>query len=396
MKRVIVGLSGGVDSSVAAYLLKMQGYEVIGIYMQNWHDDSVIIDQNCPWVQDSNDALMVAEKLEIPFQTIDLSEDYRHKIVDYMFETYLKGQTPNPDILCNREIKFSSFLDIALKLEADYIATGHYCQKAIRQDKNKTIYSLLKGKDSHKDQSYFLCQLNQNQLAKTLFPIGNLYKNEVRKIAQSLELITAGKKDSQGLCFVGKVRLPIFLRQQLSPQEGKVIEISDESTLFTSLPAPKIKDSKIYLQKYIQPYTYKEQDGEVIGTHQGAYYFTIGQRKGLNIGGKTRPLFIIGIDVKNNILYVGKGEDHQGLYRYGLSIQDKNVHWVRPDLALENGQMQSYDISIRYRQKTRPAFLYRFESEIYIIFKKPQKAITSGQFAVWYTENELIGSGVID
>lgn len=211
MKTVVVGLSGGVDSSVAAHLLKEQGYNVIGLFMKNWHDDSVTISDECPWLDDSNDAMLVAEKLEIPFQTVDLSEEYKERIVDYMFREYELGRTPNPDVLCNREIKFDVFLKIALSLGADFVATGHYCRKSVTDSGSKSIeYRLLSGLDSAKDQSYFLCQLSQEQLAKTLFPIGELTKPEVRKIAQDLSLVTADKKDSQGLCFIGKVRLPDF------------------------------------------------------------------------------------------------------------------------------------------------------------------------------------------
>ncbi|MBT8324533.1 MAG: tRNA 2-thiouridine(34) synthase MnmA, partial [Winogradskyella sp.] len=219
MKRVIVGLSGGVDSSVAAYLMKQQGYEVIGLFMKNWHDDSVTISDECPWLEDSNDAMIVADKLGIPFQTVDLSEAYKERIVDYMFSEYEKGRTPNPDVLCNREIKFDVFLKIALDLGADYVATGHYCRKASIEKNGESIFRLLAGKDSNKDQSYFLCQLSQNQLSKALFPLGDLTKPQVRQIASEQNLITAEKKDSQGLCFIGKVRLPDFLQQKLQPKE---------------------------------------------------------------------------------------------------------------------------------------------------------------------------------
>ncbi len=400
-KRVVVGLSGGVDSSVAAYLLKEQGYEVIGLYMKNWHDNTVTISDNCPWIEDSNDALMVANKLKIPFQTIDLSEAYREKIVNYMFETYLKGQTPNPDVLCNREIKFSVFLEKALALGADYVATGHYCQKKISKEsfeqENKNLYGLFKGYDNHKDQSYFLCQINQKQLAKSLFPIGHLEKKTVRKIAKNLGLETADKRDSQGLCFVGKVKLPTFLKQQLKPKVGKVIEIPANSLLYKHYKIP-CQTSKNFdrLKKYTQTYSYQEKDGTYVGEHQGAYYFTVGQRKGLNIGGKKEPLFVIGKDVKNNIVYVGQSSKHPGLYRYGLAIKKINAHWLNPNSTLLEGKMQTYEVSIRYRQTPTLAHLYSLKKDFYIIFKKPQKAIASGQFAVWYLDNELIGSGVIE
>ncbi|MEO1450002.1 MAG: tRNA 2-thiouridine(34) synthase MnmA, partial [Bacteroidota bacterium] len=205
-KRVVVGLSGGVDSSVAAYLLQQQGYEVIALFMRNWVDDSVIISEECPWVEDSHDALAVAQKLGIPFQVIDLSAEYKELIVDYMFDEYGKGRTPNPDVLCNREIKYDIFLDKALKLKADFVATGHYCRKDTVIKDGKPFHRLLAGKDGNKDQSYFLCQLSQEQLQYALFPIGELTKPEVREIARELDLITAEKKDSQGLCFIGKVR----------------------------------------------------------------------------------------------------------------------------------------------------------------------------------------------
>ena len=231
MKRVIIGLSGGVDSSVAAYLLKEQGYEVIGLFMKNWHDDSVTISKECPWLEDSNDAMLVADKLGIPFQVVDLSEQYKERIVDYMFREYEMGRTPNPDILCNREIKFDVFMEIALGLGADFVATGHYCRRDVLEIQGKKIYRLLAGKDANKDQSYFLCQLSQHQLSRSLFPIGELTKTEVRKIASDQGLVTAEKKDSQGLCFIGKVRLPEFLQQILMPKEGLSVQIPEDAAV---------------------------------------------------------------------------------------------------------------------------------------------------------------------
>jgi len=396
-KRVVVGLSGGVDSSVAAYLLKEQGYDVIGIFMKNWHDDSVTISDDCPWLDDSNDAMIVAEKLGIPFQTIDFSTQYKKQIVDYMFNEYQQGRTPNPDVLCNREIKFSVFLDTALKLKADYVATGHYCRKDSFEKEGKTIYRLLSGKDDNKDQSYFLCQLSQDQLAKSLFPIGELTKPEVRKIAKEQELVTAEKKDSQGLCFIGKVRLPEFLQQQLKPKTGKVIEIPSNHPQYTNDPYIKIEHplSKEALIKHTTPHYYKISDGMLKGEHIGAHYFTIGQRKGLNIGGTPLPMFVIDTDVKENIIYTGQGDTHPGLLRNGLFVKTNEVHWIRPDLKLQVNSNQRYLAQIRYRQTLEWATLYMEKEGLYVIFDAPQKAIAKGQFVAWYNDDELVGSGVI-
>ena len=393
-KRVVVGLSGGVDSSVAAYLLKEQGYEVIGLFMKNWHDDSVTISNECPWLDDSNDAMLVAEKLGIPFQTVDLSEQYKDKIVDYMFREYKMGRTPNPDVLCNREIKFDVFLKIALDLGADYIATGHYCRKETLIKNNKETYQLLAGKDPNKDQSYFLCQLSQEQLSKTLFPIGELLKPEVRKIAKEQELITAEKRDSQGLCFIGKVRLPDFLQQKLKPIEGEIIEIPSsflefkrENLVFNS------KEEELAFISEKQNYT--KQKGKTVGKHQGAHYFTKGQRKGLAVGGTKEPLFVIDTDVKENIIYVGLGKNHPGLYRRGLLVLSEETHWVRPDLKINIGESLDVMARIRYRQRLESATVYFTKSGLYVIFDNPQSAITEGQFVAWYQNEELIGSGVI-
>lgn len=396
MKRVVVGMSGGVDSSVTAYLLKEQGYDVIGLFMKNWHDDSVTISDECPWLEDSNDALIVAEKLNIPFQTIDLSNEYKERIVDYMFQEYEKGRTPNPDVLCNREIKFDIFLKIALDLGADYVATGHYCQKGIIQNNDSEIYQLLAGKDNNKDQSYFLCQLNQDQLSKALFPIGNLTKPEVREIAKQQDLITADKKDSQGLCFIGKVKLPTFLQQKLKPKKGNVIEIKKNASLFSNNPAlKKLEYSLKNLKEMTAPFLYQITDGEKIGNHNGAHYYTIGQRKGLNIGGKIEPLFVIDTDVNNNIVYTGQGANHPGLFRKGLFITNEETHWIRKDLKLAIGEKKSYNVRFRYRQDLENATLYQEQDGLYIIFENPQSSITRGQFATWYENEELIGSGVI-
>lgn len=387
--RVVVGLSGGVDSSVAAYLLKEQGYDVIGIFMKNWHDESVVINNECPWVEDSNDALIVAEKLRIPFRVLDLSKEYKQRIVDYMFAEYQAGRTPNPDVLCNREIKFDVFLKAALQLGAEFVATGHYAQKDTLTKNGKTIYRLLAGKDPNKDQSYFLCQLTQEQLAKALFPVGNLLKSEVRAIAKKADLITAEKKDSQGLCFVGKVRLPEFLQQKLAPKKGKVIEIDANSPIFQK------NGQTENLHALTEPYHFQQSDGKVIGEHIGAHFFTIGQRKGLNIGGKAKPLFVIATDVTENIVYVGQGHDHPALHRKGLRVHNHQVHWVREDLRMQIGETRNYLARIRYRQPLCKATLCQKSDFLYVIFDKPQEAITPGQFVVWYEDNELIGSGVI-
>jgi tRNA-specific 2-thiouridylase len=394
MKRVVVGLSGGVDSSVAAYLLKERGYEVIGLFMKNWHDDSVTISNECPWLEDSNDALLVAEKLGIPFQTVDLSEQYKEKIVDYMFKEYEQGRTPNPDVLCNREIKFDVFMNIALSLGADYVATGHYCRKGEIEVDGKPVYQLLAGKDGNKDQSYFLCQLSQEQLAKALFPIGELTKPEVRDIAMQLDLVTAEKKDSQGLCFIGKVRLPEFLQQQLQPKEGLIYEVAADSPIYNQ-EIPVFNSLEEQLAQQAKGITYVPELGKIVGKHQGAHYFTIGQRKGLNVGGTKEPLFIIATDVKNNAIYTGQGQNHPGLFKKALKVQQEEIHWVRPDLALENGESMSVMARIRYRQALQKATLYQFETGLYVAFEEPQSAITEGQFVAWNISDELVGSGVI-
>jgi len=395
MKKVVIGLSGGVDSSVAAYLLKEQGYDVIGLFMKNWHDDSVTISEECPWLEDSNDALIVAEKLGIPFQTVDLSVVYKERIVDYMFREYEMGRTPNPDVLCNREIKFDVFLKIALQLGADYVATGHYCRKGtlVNDDGAKT-YQLLSGADSNKDQSYFLCQLSQEQLSKTLFPIGELQKPEVRKIAAANGLITADKKDSQGLCFIGKVRLPEFLQQKLKPKKGVIIEVPSEAKqLYRSQEKFSSKEAELAYNS--EKPLYQIADGKIVGEHQGAHYFTKGQRKGLDVGGTKEPLFVIETDVVENVIYTGQGKNHPGLYRRTLFVKDEELHWVRPDLALKVDENMQVIARIRYRQALEKATLYKVNGGLYVDFKKKQSAITEGQFVAWYIDDELIGSGVI-
>ncbi len=387
-RKVIVGLSGGVDSSVAAHILIQQNYEVIGLFMKNWHDESVTLSNECPWLEDSNDAMLVAEKLGIPFQTLDLSVEYKERVVDYMFKEYAAGRTPNPDVLCNREIKFDVFLKIALSLGADYVATGHYCQKDETKSKNGTIHHrLISGADDNKDQSYFLCQLTEAQLSKTLFPIGHLQKSEVRRIASELNLVTAEKKDSQGLCFIGKVRLSDFLQQQLKPKTGNIIEISNNFYNGISEGKEMISQS--------QKIAYQATNGEVVGTHQGAHFFTIGQRKGLAVGGTPKPLFVIGTDVEENIVYVGQGKDHPGLFRKALKVVTDQVHWVRDDLKISEGEHMQVMARIRYRQALQEATLFVQSDALYVVFDRKQSAITSGQFVAWYQDKELLGSGVI-
>ena len=394
MKRVVVGLSGGVDSSVAAYLLQQQGYEVIGLFMKNWHDDSVTISDECPWLEDSNDALLVAEKLGIPFQTVDLSKQYQEKIVDYMFSEYEKGRTPNPDVLCNREIKFDVFMKIALSLGADYVATGHYCRKGEVDVNGKAIYQLLAGVDGNKDQSYFLCQLSQEQLAKSLFPIGELTKPEVRELASRMDLVTADKKDSQGLCFIGKVRLPEFLQQKLQPKEGLIFEVDANEEIYAAKQYNQNSQEENLIEEST-PIRYNPTMGKVVGKHQGAHYYTIGQRKGLNVGGTKEALFVIATDVETNTIYTGQGNRHPGLYRKALFITQSEVHWIRQDLALNNGKTLRVMARIRYRQELQAATLHQYNQGIYVSFDEPQSAITQGQFVAWYLEDELVGSGVI-
>lgn len=389
-RRVVVGLSGGVDSSVTAYLLKEQGYEVIGMFMKNWHDDSVTISNECPWLDDSNDAMIIAQQLGIPFQAIDLSKEYKERIVDYMFAEYQRGRTPNPDVLCNREIKFDVFLDAAMKIGAGYVATGHYCRKDEIEKDGKTFYRLLAGKDPNKDQSYFLCQLTQAQLAKALFPIGELLKPEVRAIAKKAGLATAEKKDSQGLCFIGKVHLPDFLQQRLVAKKGKVIEVDAGSTAFAN------RFMSEDLINSTSPYVLNPADGKVVGEHNGAHFYTIGQRRGLNIGGYEKPLFVIGTDTDKNIIYTGMGNEHPGLYRKGLFIPGADEHWIREDLKLNNSESRNYMARIRYRQPLEPCTLFKREEGLYIIFDRSQRGVTPGQFAAWYEADELIGSGVIN
>lgn len=391
MKKVVVGLSGGVDSSVAAHLLIQQGYEVIGMFMRNWHDESVTLSDECPWIDDSNDALLIAQQLGIPFQVIDLSEQYKERIVNYMFSEYESGRTPNPDVLCNREIKFDVFLNAAMELGADFVATGHYCRKKINEDGSS---SLLAGKDPSKDQSYFLCQLSQNQLEKALFPIGDLLKSEVREIAKELDLVTADKKDSQGLCFVGKISLPIFLQQQLKAKEGSVIEIPNDLPIFEDYNTIEAIPENVEILS--KQFTYKPELGKEVARHQGAHFYTIGQRKGLHIGGRPEPSFVIGIDTQDNVVYSGQTEHHNGLNKYALKIDNKSINYLNLKNKLKDFTIKEYDFRIRYRQALQKGKLIKNEKGYFVLFDKKQKGITPGQFVAWYCGEELIGSGVIE
>ena len=392
-KKVIVGLSGGVDSSVAAYLLKKDGYDVSGMFMINWHDTAGTLSGSCPWEEDIIIAELVARKLKIPFHKIDLSEQYRKRVVDYLFSEYEKGHTPNPDVLCNREIKFDLFAEAAFQLGADYVATGHYCRKEEITMGDQTLYQLLAGKDPNKDQSYFLCQLNQSQLSKALFPIGHLLKPEVRKIADEVNLPTSTRKDSQGICFVGKVDLPVFLQQKLEKKPGNIIEIPSTFQKYSRTYEQMSPEDQ--LRKFATPVKYHPLDGTVVGKQEGAHFYTIGQRKGLGVGGKEQPLFVISIDVNRNVVYTGQGEDHPGLFRKALLIYSEGINWIRPDRILQNGEQYRYLVRIRYRQPLQPATLHQMDDGLYISFDEPQRGITPGQFAAWYDGEELIGSGTI-
>ena len=392
--RVVIALSGGVDSSVAAYLLKKKGYDVIGIFMKNWHDESVTVSKECPWLEDSYDAMIVSEKLAIPFQTIDLSDEYQTRIVEYMFDEYEKGNTPNPDVLCNREIKFDVFLKVALDLGADFIATGHYCRVEKIKDNDKNIFRLLEGLDQNKDQSYFLCQLSQNQLSKTLFPVGELTKKEVRLIAKEQGLITAEKKDSQGLCFIGKVKLPDFLQQKLKQKNGKIVKVSSKNKMYVNVDTTN--HSIDNLLSISSSYNYNLNDGEYIGNHAGAHFFTVGQRKGLAVGGTKEPLFVLKTDIVKNIIYVGEGKNHPGLFRKVLFIKSEDLHLLRKDKFLNKENIFKLKARIRYRQPLQDASLLIIGDGAFLIFDKKQSAITKGQFAVWYKNQELLGSGVIN
>lgn len=415
MKRlkIAVGLSGGVDSSVAALLLKNAGHEVIALFMQNWHDTTGTLHGDCEWEEDKMVAEMVAKKLDIPFHFVDLSEVYRQRVVDYMFSEYEKGRTPNPDVLCNREIKFDAFLKCALELGVDYVATGHYCKKdEFINGQGETIYRILAGDDKNKDQSYFLCQLSQEQLSKALFPIGDIAKPEVRRLAAEAGLPSAEKKDSQGICFVGKVDLPVFLQQKLKPKEGRVIEVFADEFDRILQQNERISRTELFalvktdyitaeLENLAAPVNYACADGKrigkMIGKHNGAQFYTIGQRRGLNIGGHKESIFIISIDITSNTIYVGEGQEHPGLYRKALKIENREVHWIRPDLRMVPGESRRYLVRIRYRQPLQQATLFQREEGLFLVFDQPQRGITPGQFAAWYAaeDEEMIGSGVI-
>ena len=457
--KVCIGLSGGVDSSVAPLLLKQQGYDVFALFMQNWHDASTTLHGDCEWEEDRFGAEMVARKIGIPFYFVDLSKEYRQRVVDYMFDEYEKGRTPNPDVLCNREIKFDAFLKCAEKLGADYVATGHYCRKeTIVTEDGKTVHRILAGTDPNKDQSYFLCQLSQEQLAKAMFPIGDIIKPEVRRLAHEADLPSADKKDSQGICFVGKVDLPTFLQQKLKPCEGDIVEVydsyytdneqytfirhtlsslmseageakmitdyvsEDKATPVSAAGCPFSMDAVAGLsdedllrlsepvrydirfetetyrsgRKHIKKTRYKENPfGKIVGKHDGAQFYTIGQRKGLNVGGHKDSIFVIETDIPNNIIYVGEGHTHKGLSRSCLRVAPDEIHWIRQDLTMAPGQMRRYRVRIRYRQPLQDATVIMRENGLYILFDTPQRGITPGQFAVWYDGDEMVGSGVI-
>ncbi len=384
--RVVVGISGGVDSGVAAYLLKNEGYDVVGLFMRNWHDTTGLKSGGCSYEDDVLFAEMVAKKLGIPFHEVDLSKEYRSRVVDYLFKEYAAGRTPNPDVLCNREIKFDAFVLEALKLGADYVATGHYCRRGVEETKDGDFYRLLAGLDSNKDQSYFLCQLNQNQLKTAMFPLGELTKPQVRQIAREQNLANAERKDSQGICFVGKVDLPTFLQQQLEAKKGNVIEIPKS---FPTHP----KEASI--EELASPLVLSEDSGDFIGTHNGAHFYTVGQRKGLNIGGKPEPLFIVATDTVKNIIYVGQGHNHPLLLKRALFMRNEDLHWVRPDKTMIPGDEKDFLVRIRYRQELQKGRLIIKNKGSYILFDNPQRAVVPGQFAAWYEGEELVGSGVI-
>lgn len=415
--KICVGLSGGVDSSVAALLLKQQGYDVFAMFMQNWHDTEGTLHGDCEWEEDKFVAEMVARRIGIPFYFVDLSAQYRQRVVDYMFSEYEKGRTPNPDVLCNREIKFDAFLEAARKLGATHVATGHYCRK--RENPDGT-FSLLEGVDPGKDQSYFLCQLSQEQLSAALFPIGDLCKDEVRRLAVEADLPSAQKKDSQGICFVGKVDLPVFLQQKLKSVEGDIVEVYDKfyedsdfynkqmellSEVREAVATGRISDiSDETLEFLSKPVTYETIAFEtetyrsghkhikktrnkanpwakVVGKHDGAQFFTLGQRKGLRVGGHEQPLFVIETDVARNIVYVGEGEEHKGLYRSVMKLSLPEVHYISPCYELHDGDVRRVRVRIRYRQPLQDAVLIMRPSGLFVVFDEPQRSITPGQFA---------------
>lgn len=390
-KKVVIGLSGGVDSAVGAYLLQKQGYDVHALFMINWKNSSVTLSGECAWEEDQMVAKMVARQLGIPLHVVDSSERYMSHVVDYMFDEYSKGRTPNPDVLCNREIKFEIFSRYAAELGADYVATGHYCRRDVVVGRDGKEYSrLLAGNDPNKDQSYFLCQMSQQQLSNVLFPVGDIIKPEVRRIAAELNLACAKRKDSQGICFVGKVDLPVFLQQKLKSREGNIVEMTPDAFVYR-----RRNDDPNDYRALAKPYVYTEDDGFVVGKHIGAQYYTIGQRKGLNIGGHEKPIYVLATDVNTNTIYIGMGDDHPGLFRKALFISADEIHNIRPDLALVVGERRRCKVRIRYRQPLQDAELIRENEGMYILFDEAQKSITPGQFAAWYIDDELFGSGVI-
>ncbi len=390
-KKVVIGLSGGVDSAVAAYLLKQQGYDVHALFMINWKNSSVTLSGECAWEEDQMVAKMVARQLDIPLHVVDSSERYMSHVVDYMFDEYAKGRTPNPDVLCNREIKFEIFSRYAQELGADYVATGHYCRRDEVVGADGKRYSrLLAGSDPNKDQSYFLCQMSQSQLKNVLFPVGDIVKPEVRRIAAEQNLACAQRKDSQGICFVGKVDLPVFLQQKLKSKEGNIVEVTDDAYIYR-----RRHDAPDDYRALSKPYVYTEDDGFIIGRHIGAQYYTIGQRKGLNVGGHEKPIYVLATDVNTNTIYIGMGDEHPGLFRKALFVSENEIHDTRPDLALQIGERRRCKVRIRYRQPLQDAELIREPEGLYVLFDEPQKSVTPGQFAAWYDGDELFGSGVI-
>ncbi|MFO7615774.1 MAG: tRNA 2-thiouridine(34) synthase MnmA [Bacteroidales bacterium] len=385
-RRVVIGLSGGVDSAVAAWLLKQQGHDVIGLFMRNWTDTTGLKSAGCSYEDDLLFAEMAANKIGIPFHEVDLSEEYRQRVVDYLFREYEAGRTPNPDVLCNREIKFDAFAREASRLGADGIATGHYARILETAVEGRTIYRLLAGVDKNKDQSYFLCQLNQEQLSRALFPLGDLIKPRVREIALEQGLANAERRDSQGICFIGKVDLPTFLQQQLTPRQGVIIEIPKDI---------RMPEAGSDVETLARPRQLEPEMGQPVGTHQGAHFYTIGQRKGLNVGGKAEPLFILATDVDRNIIYVGQGQDHPLLFRKALLVRAEEVHWIRPDLSMAIGDERRCLARIRYRQELQPATLISKPEGLYLLFDQPQRAVVPGQFAAWHDGDEVTGSGPI-